>query len=302
MSDPKKANSLKALRASKSAGADAVTRSDTYKVDPRIIKIEDGFNVRSAFAPDYWERESVKEFVSSIARAYKLGVFVHPITVRVRDSAVYVVDGEHRLRGCLQAIAEGADIKRITVSEVASDPAANLIVVATSSESQSLTPLSRAVLYQRMATWGWRDAEIARELGKTAEHVRQTRLMLTMPEELKVMVQQDKVSATYAYELYTKHGDRAVALVRDAAADSRTRVSRKVVQREPRLKKETVSAMHRSVAAIADRLERTDAGEYRVVLSAQEAEELLALREVLQPPSPAGAGESGEHQEPLFPG
>lgn len=55
---------------------------------------------------------------------------------------------------------------------------------------------------------------IAQRVGRSAEHVRIARALLEMPLELKRMIQEGSVAATYAQELYNEHGTNAVEILK----------------------------------------------------------------------------------------
>lgn len=57
---------------------------------------------------------------------------------------------------------------------------------------------------------------IAQRVGRSAEHVRIARALLEMPLELKRMIQEGSVAATYAQELYNEHGTNAVEILKKA--------------------------------------------------------------------------------------
>lgn len=158
---------------------------------------------------------------------------------------MYVREGHRRRRAILLAIEEGADIQFVQVVEHKGDEAEQSLLIATSNDGLPLSPLERAVIYARLANWGWSDQMIAQRVGRSAEHVRIARALLEMPLELKRMIQEGSVAATYAQELYNEHGTNAVEILkrrrknRPVAMTARRprKTDQKSVEKGPRLGK-----------------------------------------------------------------
>ncbi|MCE0759478.1 MAG: ParB/Srx family N-terminal domain-containing protein [Pseudomonadota bacterium] len=277
-------NSLKSLNR---ASTD-VSKSDLFSVAPHLILEEDGFNTRGAFCEDYYERPDIKAGIRSLADAYKRGDYVPPIIVKVRDGKVFVREGHRRRRAILLAISEGADIRKVQVLEHKGDEAEQTLLIATSNDGLPLTPLERAVIYGRLARWGWSDQEIAERVARTAEHVRQARSLLELPLELKKMIQAGEVAATYAAELFREHGEDAVSVLKQAqqeTGDTPKKVTRKKVEKKnaPKIGKKVVEAMHKSVSSLTKRLDtlKEEGDTFTLTLTRDDVEELQELREKL---------------------
>lgn len=283
------ANSLKSLNNQSSE----VSKSDLFKIAPHLLLEEEGFNPRGAFIDDYFEQPHVQAHIRRIADSYKRGVYVPPIVVHVRNGEVYVRDGHCRRRALKLAMEEGADIRKVEVLEQKGDEAAQTALILTSSDGLQLTPLERAVIYDRRKTWGWSEKEIADEFGRTEVHVRQLLEMMGMPLELKQLVQHSKVSAYAALEFYQEHGDQAVQIVKDAlekkdkdsGGNAKKVTKRDVAPKKKAIGKKMVTAMHTSLSSITSRLDDlspVDGGDrYTLTLSKDEVEDLKKLREKL---------------------
>jgi len=194
-----------------------IRRGDGWKVDPLILIEEEGYNPRGAFCKDYWNKPDVLAHIRGFAESYKAGRYVPPIVVTVRNSDILVRDGHHRRRGLLLAISEGAQIELVDVIEQKGDEIEQAKVVLTSSDSRLLTRLERAVQYQKFVAWGWSIGQIAKEFNKTHEHVRTTLPLMDLPFELKQMIAEEMVSASFALKVFEEHGTDAVQVIQDAA-------------------------------------------------------------------------------------
>lgn len=266
-----------------------VSKGDMFSVSPHLLLEEEGFNSRGAFIDDYWEQPEVIGYVEGFASAYKSGKYVPPITVVVRDGKVFIRDGHHRHRGLMLAIERGAEIKKVPVLELKNaDEAQQALFVVTANNNRQLSPLERAVIFQRLEGWGWTVAEIASHTNLTEARVKQMLELMALPIELKRLIQQDKVSASYAAELYAQHGTKAVEMVSTGLSSSGTaKVTKKHVEKAnkanaaPRMGKKLVEALRVGMVSLASRIDNaqpsTD-GTFTVSLSADELESLRALK------------------------
>lgn len=290
-------NSLKSLN--RDMEKTEVSRSDIFLVSPSLICEEEGFNTRGAFCEDYYEQPEIKAGIRSLADAYKRGDYVPPIIVKVRDGKVFVREGHRRRRAILLAIEEGADIKKIPVLEHRGDEAEQTLLIATSNDGLPLSPLEKAVVYGRLSAWGWPDQQIAERVGRTAEHVRQARALLELPLDLKRMIQSNSVSATYAAELYREHGEKAVEVLKKAIENEdgdkpKKKLTKKKVEKSPRIGKKVVQAMQHSLSSITDRLDTIkpsdDGSSYTLELSFDEVEAFRQLKSELDAVKPKDEG------------
>lgn len=248
------------------------------------------------------------------AEAYKRGDHIDPIVVKVIDGEIFVREGHRRLRGLHLAISEGTDIKRTPVFEHKGDEAEQALLVVTSNSGEPLTRLERAVIFARLSSWGWSDQKIATHAGNLhAESVRQDRALLNMPIELKRMVQEGIVAATYAQELFNEHGTKAVEILKNAQAEQSSdnagkpdaapkKLTKKSVEKGPRLGKKVVEAMHRGVSSITSRLDSMKASDdgksFTLTLSLAEVEELQELKAKLAALEPK-SDKTDENQQEL---
>lgn len=297
------ANSLKSLNRE----SPEVSKSDLFSVAPHLLLEEEGFNTRGAFCEDYYERPDIKAGIRSLANAYKRGDYVPPIIVKVRDGNVYVREGHRRRRAIHLAISEGADIRKVQVLEHKGDEAEQTLLIATSNDGLPLTPLEKAVIYGRLANWGWSDQEIAERVGRTAEHVRQAKALLELPLELKQMIQANEVAATYASELFREHGEAAIQMLKEAkdgeGEEKPRKLTRKKVEKKksPKMGKKVVEAMHKSVSSLTKRLDtiKEEGDTFTLTLTRDDVEELQALREKLAELEGGPEGQANEEQQEL---
>jgi ParB/RepB/Spo0J family partition protein len=272
-----------------------VSRSDLFSVSPDMLTEEKGFNVRGVFDEAYFEQPEVEEHIRGLADSYKAGRYVPPIVVQVRNGIPYIRDGMHRRRALMLAISEGAEIKRVQVLEHHGDEAQQTLLLATINDGRPLSPMERAVIYDRLDKWGWTTQEIASSVRRTVKHVSQTLALLDMPIELKRMVQRNEIAATQATELFRQHGDDAVSMINKARENTdKGKVTKKDIVQVPRMTKKVQQAVRTHLGTVTARLAATEAddtGSVTLVLDADEAQEMLELRGML------GLDQENNHDE-----
>jgi ParB-like chromosome segregation protein Spo0J len=184
-----------------------VRKGNMFHAYPHDIHEMEGFNPR-----DY-SRQGVQQHIRNLADAYLSGQHVEPITVRVVDGKIYVVEGHCRRRGMLLAIEDGADLGQQPLIEFKGDEADAQKKILTSQMGEKLTTLELADMYQRMVNRGKTLAEIGEIVGKTAEHVRQTLDIHTLPDEIKQLIHEGTVSSDLATKTYNELGSEAIAVL-----------------------------------------------------------------------------------------
>ncbi len=291
-------NSLRALHESLKAGQDKtnqqITKGNGYSLSPDLILEEEGFNSRGAFLDkdEYFNSEKVKAHIRKLADAYKRGDYIPPLTVKVKNGHTYIRDGHHRIRAIRLAIEEGTPIKLVSVVELQGDESAQALLVVTSNDSAPLTVLERAVIFGRLASYGWSAAEIAERVGNSANYIKSCLKMLEMPIEIKRQIQREEVSATHALELYTQHGEAAVEMIRaeyekltanQADTTKKVKVTKKATSTGPRITRKVVTAMTEGIFSLSSRLDTVTPlpdGMYTLQISKEELDMLTKFKEM----------------------
>jgi ParB/RepB/Spo0J family partition protein len=194
-------------------------KRDAYPFDPRLLKIEPGYNVRNLDSTDDADLE-LKESIRAN------GVRV-PLEVRLVDEDVFVVAGHRRYKMTMELIAEGEEIKSIPVmpepkhtTEI--DRIINLVI---SNSGKPLKPLEVAEVVRRLVVFGWDHHAIAKRLGwRSSTSVKQHLDLIAMPEPVKQIVRDDGASATTAAKAMKNarnDPEFAAQLLRDAAEEQK---------------------------------------------------------------------------------
>lgn len=211
----------------------SVGRSDIFRVDPRILKIEVGWNVRQE-GPD---KEAHIRFLANSIKA--VGVRV-PLLIRVEENDLFVVAGECRLRGAMLAISEGVDIKSVPVIAEGrySNPQDRVVSMLIENEGMPLTMLEQGEAYKRLLGHGWTEAKIGESIGRSVTHVKTALNLTTISPEILTMVKAGTVTPTLAMKVIAEKGpEKAIGALKDAvevsSAQGKTRATAKHLDRNP---------------------------------------------------------------------
>jgi hypothetical protein len=176
-------------------------RSDVFKVDPRKLIINEGWNGRD-------ESPELNAHIDQLALSIsKIGV-KKPLEVKLEDGKLVVKDGHCRLRAVMLAIKNGADIKTVpvmTVDRYASDEDLILNQVI-SNTGKPLTTMEQAKVFKKLLD------------------------LLTMPASVQSAVSSGAVSASLAAatvrnaETPQQGAEALQAAVNAAAAEGRKKV------------------------------------------------------------------------------
>lgn len=180
--------------------------SDIFKIDPRKLKIKNGWNNRDFSDPS--NIQHVQELGASIA---EVGV-KEPLTVVWEEGEAWVTDGECRLRGTMFAINTlKAEIKTVPckAEDRYASEAERLFSQFVRNSGKPFTILENAALFKRLLDKGWNQTEIAKRSGISAARVSQILDYNTMPEGIKESVLAGIVAPTTAMQTIKDHGSKA---------------------------------------------------------------------------------------------
>lgn len=194
---------------------EGVKRYDAVMVDPRVIRIEEGFNVRQFDTPE--NIAHVEQLAESIAQ---VGV-LNPLVIRYDDEQVWLVDGESRLRATLLAIERGAKIERVQAVQqvVKADEAHRVATLITRNSGKPLTPLEQSIVVARLQGFGWDEPEIARETNLSPAYVQVLLKLNSAPDKVKKLVATGKIAASLAVQQLRDHGETKAVEVLQKAVD-----------------------------------------------------------------------------------
>ena len=253
-----------------------VKKNDLYKIDPTVIKEEQGFNLR-----DY-EQPEVKQHIENLTETILNGGYIPPIVVRTDGTgSILLVDGHCRTRAALQAIERGATGLMLSAVNFKGSDADRVELMLRSGEGLKFTPLEVAKGYLRLQRMGLSTADIAKRVGKTANHINQYLNLATANVDVQQMVERGEVAANVAIETVQKHGENAGKVLEQAkekaAKQGKTKVTASVVKEWLPPRKNLVS-----LVSVAKQLEKgivfsTDGSKATVTVDAEVGNKLLEI-------------------------
>ena len=165
--------------------AKEVQRKDVFQVDPLLLTVEEGHNVRDFDSP------RVKEHIESLATNILENGVLTPLICRKgtigkdKDGkAIYkyiIIDGECRFRATqLANQMQSGKIHRVPVilETKGSDKIDRVLDMLNANESLRFTPMELASAYGRFIRLGLDEKEIAKRVGKGLNHVKDTLALL----------------------------------------------------------------------------------------------------------------------------
>lgn len=184
-------------------------RTDVYKIDPRKLRIKDGWNSRDFSDPT--NIEHVEMLAKSIA---DIGV-KEPLKVAMEDNIPYVTNGECRYRAIMLCLERGIEIKSVPVmgEDRFANEADRLFTQFVSNSGKPFGPIENAKLFKRLLDMGWQQNDIAKKTGFSGGRVSQLLELLTLPVVLQKFITEGKASASMVLNTFKKHnGDVALTV------------------------------------------------------------------------------------------
>lgn len=243
-------SSLKSMAAN--PGCDGVKKTDLFRVDPRLLDEEDGFNLRDYGAPE------VIAHIEGFADSYANGRYVPPLVVRTTsDGRIVPVEGHCRRRGALLAIERGVALAFVDCVSFKGGDSERVEVMLRSAEGLALKPLEVAMGYLRLSRMGYPNPKIAEVMRKTPARVEQMLLLATANHDVHELVRSGSVTADVAIEAIREHRENAGAFLagklEEAKGQGKAKVTRGVL-RGPSLPPKVLTTVVGSLDAMVGRL------------------------------------------------
>ena len=232
-----RAEPITSAEAARTKGIQSIAsgRSDLFRMDPRLLKIDPGFNARLVdFDPADDEDLALARSIAEV------GV-KQPLTVYMRDGEPIVTDGHRRLGATLHAMdVLGADIKSVPVQTETKHASAadHALSVLVRNQGKPLAPIEKANQYAKLIGFGWSEPEIAKKVGATRQHVSGLLQLRAGPAAVVEMVKAGEVSAGLAMGvLRDKRGDGTAATaalyegLKKAQSEGKSKATAKHVER-----------------------------------------------------------------------
>lgn len=234
---------------------DGVKKTDLFKVDPRLLKEEPGFNLRDYDDPD------VQVHIDGFATSYLEGRYVPPILVRTAGDDILTIEGHCRRLGAQRAIERGAKGLMIAATEFKGGDAERVTVMLRSADGLPLKVLEQARGCLRLVRMGFSNPEVAKEVGRTPARIEQLLILATSNMDVQRLVKAGQVSADAAIEavrMYRDHaGDHLQALLDKAKQEGGKQKVTKGVLRPRALPPKVVTKVVSSVETLIAGFDRS---------------------------------------------
>lgn len=216
------ATSLKYLAESKVEG---VQKATYFKVDPKVVEFEEGFNLRE-------EGPELDAHLEAMYAAMKAGAYFPPIDVIVVDSRIVARDGHCRTRVAKRLVEEGTPVL-LEARQVRGNEAEQVFHMLGSAQGKAFTPLEQGRGFFRLIRYGMTVTQIAERTGMHRTTIDTGLLLAEAPVEVQRMISSGKIATQVAVDALKKHGSKAAdhlgAVVARASAAGVTKVTRKHV-------------------------------------------------------------------------
>lgn len=197
---------------------EGVTARDHFMIDPSKIRLDRDYNIRDLHTPE--AVAGIEELALSIQES---GLRV-PLLVRKDDDReeIVLVQGHRRWTAIMLLRKRGvpfAAVECLAESKKRS-PEDRTLDLFLSNDGVPLTEMEKAEAIARLLSYGWKEAQIALKLGKSASYVSHLKALKEMPERVQEQVRQGEVAAATALKLVREEGpEQAATIIEEAAAE-----------------------------------------------------------------------------------
>lgn len=223
-------------------------RQDLFMLNPDLISEEEGWNVRV-------ECEDLDTHIRQLADSIKEIGVQQPLTVYMKGEEAVATDGHCRLRAVRLARSEGADIQTVPVRAEAryANDADRVLSLLTRNSGRPLSIPEQADVVKKLLNFGWKEAEIAKKIGVSRQHIYSVVKFVSMPEEMKKLVNTGKVSPTVAIDQFAQDSENCVKNIKDASDRiGKKKVTKKHLAGKTYSIKVAKSLLNRAIEIIGD--------------------------------------------------
>jgi len=199
-------------------------KRDIFLVDPRLLKVEEGFNTRV----DYGD---IEELMHSIIEN---GVMI-PLLGYKEGDFYYITNGHRRLKAIQLAISLGYEIARVPfISGRKKTLEERIFDIVLSNDGKLLTALELGETYKKLLNFNYTIAEIAKKIGKTYKHVADMVNVAESSKDVKTMIQDGEVSATLVADVISKvkDVDKVTTIIKNASEKNVISGKKKVTKKD----------------------------------------------------------------------
>lgn len=205
---------------------DGVTKATTFRVDPKLVNLEPGFNLRA-------EGEELDAHIERLYLSMKAGAFIPPVDVQIIKGKIFARDGHCRQRAAIRLRKEMPEYTLECRQLRGNEADAVLHMLGTGSGSKPLTPLEQGRGYLRLIKMGMTPVAIAEKLGISRVTVDNGIVLAEAPVAVQQAIETGAVSSTTARDA-VKQGEDGVKALLDAVAGTKTLETAPPTNAEPK--------------------------------------------------------------------
>jgi ParB family chromosome partitioning protein len=158
----------------------------------------------SLIQPNPWQpRKSFDiEEITNLSDSIKANGLIQPVIIRKKADGFELVAGERRMRAC-----KHAGLKKISavVTNLSDEDMLEMALIE-NIQREGLNPIEEALAYKDLSeTRNYTQEQIAKRVGKSRSHISNITRLLTLPEEVRQMLIDKKLSSGHARSLVGKN-------------------------------------------------------------------------------------------------
>lgn len=163
--------------------------------------------------PDQPRNQFTAQELDELTESIRTRGILQPLIVREKNDGYEIVAGERRWRA-----AQGANLHEVPVRVRSySDTEVLEVAIIENVQRADLNPIEEAAGYQMLIDrFGHTQEKVATALGKSRSHIANLLRLLSLPEDVRALVMEGKLSAGHARALITS--DNASALARQVVS------------------------------------------------------------------------------------
>ena len=238
-------------------------RSDVFKVDPRALVVEEGFNIRIDYG-------NIAELASSIAER---GVMVPLRGYRKKEDGnelFVIVDGHRRYKAIMMALENGAEISRVPMilEGKGYSKEERVLDMFTLNDGKRLEPMEEGELFKRLKAFGWAEKEISKKTGRSLPHVYKMIEVANAPMEIKNQIKEGNISANTVSQIMTetKNEEEQKEIVSSAVKTAKSEGKKATAKHVKNGKKAPIPATLEALGMIEEKSEKAKIVEAFVML------------------------------------
>lgn len=224
---------------------DGVSKLTIFTVDPDLVEIEPGYNLRTP-------GPRLDAHMERMYQAMKAGASFPPIDVIVCEGRIVVRLGHCRTLTARRLKAEGIPYL-LQARHYRGDEVEQALDLIGENSGLGHTPLEDGMGYQRLRRFNMDIDAIAKRCGVTRTTVENGLLLAEAPQEIKQMITREEVACHTAIEAIRAHKDKAASVLAAALERAKQRGKTKVTPKDtaaPRIPAKAARALATHTAAI----------------------------------------------------